>query len=487
MQRAAVSSPRVEPAAAVRSFNAAAGPSVSAEEMDVRLRAACYEYYTAQQALLGAENDHLTLRSTVERLKHELGQQQGEVRRLKDVLQHLQAERQRTSMTDAAEIIDTVDAEGNHATRVQRPFGAHDLDRFLSQEKALYTSISDAFEAKALVQKATDDLFSSAEAEARSTRLLDEAVEGQGRFNVSMIAEHRAMKEQMEVATDRLGKAMARKAQLEREWDRVSQEEQTLAKAVRARSAKVEKVVENLRERDMDAARLRRDHALAERLRLGEIEHAREQEATLEHLIAENRRLRQRIALRRDGRPVLFPAVDRWLKRGGGGAAAEGPLKDAASSSANALAANAASPLESSPSRRHHGTTGAAGGERGGFLRAADPPRSQSAAPQRTAPPSHQHNGHRPVQPPVYVVNNDDYDIVYGTDQETSMPLRLYNRYRALAQSRHIVEKVKDRNVALLQQVVSTMKSLQMEVGRSTGAKAAAVKKNDNKEGIADL
>lgn len=255
-------------------------------DANAQLKAACFEYYSVQQALAKAEDEHLQLLSVSKQLAKRLEGIQTESQNLRKVRSAIADERDKEA---------------------QLPSGVPTVafDAYVAHEKKLMAHVLAESEHLDALEKEVELLKRDLVHEGESTALLEEVLDSQVAFNNVLAATHRSGGARLASEHSKQATLTARLSTLGNELASKRSHTAQVRSSVRAQSAQRERTQTALRERDFDALRLRRDAAYARRLHLGEIEHARQQEAELQALVTENRRLKSLVDKRRAGRPNL--------------------------------------------------------------------------------------------------------------------------------------------------------------------------------------
>jgi chromosome segregation ATPase len=282
-------------------------------EASIKVKAACLEYFTTQQALLRAEDEHLQLQAIVARLESAVETQKEEVGRLQAAKANVDDER---------------DKEAELPTGV--PVAA--FDAFVNEQRRLLAEAAQAEDELLDLAEESAALEADLVREGGSARVMEDALDAQIHFSEVLRATAVAGGGRIDAEHGRQATACARRQMLLKELASLKKREGFLAKALRAAQGERAKAQGLLQERDSDVVRLRRDAALSRRLYMSELEHAREQEAELLRLTTENRRLNAMVEARRAGRPTMrrdagdaedsaagAPAAETYTRGGKGG------------------------------------------------------------------------------------------------------------------------------------------------------------------------
>jgi chromosome segregation ATPase len=261
---------------------------MSHNEAQARLKAACYDYYTTQQLLVKAEDEHIQLRAIIQQLEGQVQQHLEEARRIASSKQAIDEERDRESALPAGVPVAAFDA-------------------FVTEERRLLAESAQAQDEMTLYEEEIEDLERHVARESKSAVVLENALDAQVQFSHVLRASAKQGGAKIDNEHSRQAVSVGRRHTLETELAQLQKREHALARVVRAGANDRQKVQEILQERDSDVVRLRRDAAFTRRLYMGELEFAREQEAQLQQLTTENRRLKATVEVRRAGRPSMRP------------------------------------------------------------------------------------------------------------------------------------------------------------------------------------
>ena len=348
-------------------------------EADSKLKAACYDYYTTQNLLAKAEDEHLQLRSIVAQLEERVKARKDEIARINEVCSGVDEEREKEAELPAGVPVAAFDA-------------------FINEERRLLAEAAKAEDEAALFEAECEQLERHVTQEGRSAAVLEGALDAQVKFSEVLRATDKAGGAKVDIEHEKQAGTYARNVACTKELDRLQKRETLLRKALAGLGRDRSKMQELLQDRDSDVVRLRRDAAVSRRLHMGELEHAREQEAELQRLTTENRRLRSMVEERRAGRPSL-------------GKSGHGPDE-------------------------HRDTNRSS----------ADPCRAEATAGGRTVP--------------LVVESNDEVENIALAEASG----------KKCRQNSTSLDRAREHNVALLQQMVATMQALRVAVEPVQGA-----------------
>ena len=250
------------------------------------LQAACFEYYMSQQALAKAEDDHLTLQSVSKQLDDRVADLQAKLR-------------------DAHAARDTVAKHRQQEAALPHGVPAAAFDAYVEKEKRLLANIGVRNDALQCLTKETEQLREDLVSQGQTATLLEEVLDSQCKYNKVLTTVKRKSSSALDAANKASADRCARLTMLQAEQQAVAKREAQARAHVRLQHTARARAQDELVDRDMDGARLRKDVAFAQRMYWGEMAHAREQEAQVAALLAENRRLKGLVDDRRKGRPVI--------------------------------------------------------------------------------------------------------------------------------------------------------------------------------------
>lgn len=251
----------------------------------IDLRAACSQYYLAQQALQAAERDKVHLEGAAAALENSLSQKREMLIQLRDTKTRLQQQLNTLSRFPPG----TTPAQAEH---------------HITQQKTLDTTITLADGALENTLLETERIRKEIAQHARTTLILEESLKSQVKYNEVLHESYGAATKRIKHEQERICAQLARKKQLEEAVAAAQKNRRKVGSAVRTRNEMKSRAQHDVQEYDMDALRLRRDTALARRIYLTELEYAREEELWLQQLLLENKRLKQ-LAISRGRSPLI--------------------------------------------------------------------------------------------------------------------------------------------------------------------------------------
>lgn len=254
------------------------------------LRGSCYEYFVAQQSLARAEDEHVQLQSIKTQLLQQIKTAEAEINRIAAAREALENERQMESV-------------------LPRGVPLSAFNDYIAREKMLYADLCIGETKLQQHQGEISTLRASLRQEGESAALLEEALASQHKFNQILTKTFRTGVERLGEYSERRSGQMATKDHLQRELQQLGKVEQNVRSTVTCKADLKARAQEQLREKDLDALRLRKDALFARRLCLSEVEHSRNQDTALQELHAQNQRLRVLVNERRKGRPCLRSVV----------------------------------------------------------------------------------------------------------------------------------------------------------------------------------